>query len=402
MTFTSPAGRVVVIGTGIAGMTAAEALRTSGFTGPITLIGEEPDLPYRRTALSKNLASADLSAETLTLRKRDFWWDRDIVIRTGTEITAIDPGRRQIVADGEDIGYDALILATGGTPLRFPWMSPGVATLRTRADAVAIGAALRSGQPLIVIGGGLIGSELAASAATAGGDVTVLEAQDRPMSRVLPAPVADLLTAQHRHHGVSVHTRAVVTSADADRVDGDGFDTAAHGFVVAALGITPNTGLAARAGIEVGPDGIHTDAQLRTSAERVYAAGDVAAPPHPLTGQPRHCEQWMTAAEQGKVAAATIMRDLGAAVEIPALPIPLAWTVQYGINIQIAGWPTAGDRIVIDGSLTDLDAGVRVYAGDGLIGAVSVGRPADGRRYRAEIADTVAAARQGEPISLSG
>ncbi|NMO01787.1 FAD-dependent oxidoreductase [Gordonia sp. TBRC 11910] len=394
------APHVVVVGTGIAGITTAETLRASGFDGRITVVGDEPDLPYRRTALSKDIVSADLSTAKVTLRKPGFWAERGIEFRTGTTAVGIDTAARTVSFDDRtEIAYTALVLATGGTPRRFSWMTRDVAVLRNRADALAVQAQLTTGTPLIVIGGGLIGMELAASATGAGVPVTVLEAADRPMGRVLPPDVSDVIAAAHRAHGVDVITDVSITAAAADHVEGDGFDTPATGFVVAALGMVPNTGLAAKAGLRIGTSGIVVDAHLRTSAPGVYAAGDVAEYPHPLTGTHHRSEHWLTAGDQGKVAASTILADLGYDAEPSTTPVPLAWTVQYGTNIQIAGWPAEGDRIEVDGSLSDLDATIRVFDGELLVGAVAVGRPAHGRKTREEI--TACLTQSQSPVETS-
>lgn len=386
MSTTVDGPHVVVVGTGIAGITTAETLRASGFDGQLTVIGEEPELPYRRTALSKDIVGADLSTAKITLRKPEFWADRQIKFRTATTVTGIDTATRTLTLhDDSEITYTALVLATGGAPRRFGWMSPDVGVLRTHADALAVKDQLAQCTGLIVIGAGLIGLEVAASAAAAGAPVTVLEAADRPMGRVLPTEVSDLIADLHRANGVDLITDASVTAAGVDHVDGDGFDTPTTGYVIAALGMVASTGLAADAGIALGDSGILVDAHLRTSAPGVYAAGDVAEYPHPLTGSHQRSEHWLTAGDQGKVVASTILADLGGDVETSTTPVPLAWTVQYGVNIQIVGWPGDGDRVEIDGSLADHDATVRVFDGEHLVGAVCVGRAAQGRKVREEL-----------------
>ncbi|MFW0792088.1 NAD(P)/FAD-dependent oxidoreductase [Gordonia sp. CPCC 205333] len=377
---------VVIVGTGIAGITTAEALRANGFDGAVTVIGDEPDLPYRRTALSKDIVSADLSPAKITLRKPEFWTERQIDIRTDSTVISIDTsGRTVTLADGSEITYTALVLATGAVSRRFDWLAPDVASLRTRADAIAVKSNLSQAKPLVIVGGGLIGLELAASAATSGTHVSVLEATDRPMGRVLPPVVSDLIATQHRSHGVDIHTNAVVTAAGINHVAAHGFDTPPDSFVVAALGSQPTTDLATSAGIPLGTSGIKVDANLRTNTAGVYAAGDVAEYPHPLTGLHHRSEHWLTAGDQGKVVAATVLADLGMGTQVSITPVPLAWTIQYGINIQIAGWPGDGDRITVDGSPEDFDATIRVFDGERLVGAVSVGRPASGRKTREEI-----------------
>lgn len=383
---------VVVVGGGVAGITTAETLRAKGFGGAITVVGDEPALPYRRTALSKDLCNADLSADRITLRKKTFWAERDIDIRIGTTAASIDTRERRVALDdGTELPYDALVLATGSAPRRFDWMSDDVAVLRDHAQAMSVKKQLGAGQPLVVIGAGLIGLELAASVAATGRPVTVLEAAERPMTRVLPAVVAERLLRLHRDNDVRVHTGVRITSATADHAVGDGFGPSATGFVVAAVGTRPRTELGCAAGIPV-DDGILVDAAMRTAVPGVYAVGDVARYPHPLQAGGYRGEHWLTAGDHGKVAAAAILADFGdtgpETESLPATPIPLAWTVQYGVNIQFAGWPGSGDRVDVDGSIDDLDATVRVFDGDRLVGAVAVGRPAAGRAAREEIACT--------------
>lgn len=375
---------VVIAGTGIAGITAAETLRGNGFTGPITVFGGEPDRPYRRTALSKDLVGADVSIDKIALRKSEFWTDKDIEVRAGVDITDVDADQRTVTgSDGSTTDYRALILATGGTPIMPEWMSQ-VPSLRTRGDAETIKALIGSTEEFSVIGGGLIGLELAASGAAAGYDVSVYERDDRLMGRVVPEVVSDFLLDLHRTHGVNVHLGAQVSEAAGDRLclaDGTRRETT----VIAAMGMSPETGLAAAAGADVSRAGILVDDCLRTTVPGVYAAGDVAATPHPITGDAGRAEHWMAATEQGRTVAATVLADLSDEPAAPHRDVPLAWTIQYGTNIQIAGWPTLGDRLEIDGSVADGDATIRVYDEHGLVGGIAIGRPKDGRTIRSEI-----------------
>ncbi len=383
--------RVVIVGSGIAGITAAESLRAAGFTGAVTVIGEEPALPYRRTALSKDLLAADLSDDKIRLRKPEFWAERDIEIVTDCAIAEIDADAREAVAgDGRRFAYDALVLATGGRPRAVDAVDPAVPTLRHHADALTLQERL-AGQPVVVIGGGLIGLEIAASAAAAGSPVTVLEAAPSVLTRVMPDEVAAALIDLHSQHGVQIHTGVEIAQATPDTVtttDGAGF----AGVVISAIGMVPSTALAEGAGVTVGPAGVTVDEDLRTDVSGVYAAGDVAARPHPRTGEPTRAEQWMTATEHGKLVATTIAADLGLDAERADVPrVPLAWTVHYGRNVQLVGWPGAADRIEVDGDIADFDATVRCYDGDDLVGAVCLGRPAAGRALRTEIEQTLAA-----------
>lgn len=377
---------VVIVGTGIAGITAAETLRSAGYPGPVTVLGDEPHLPYRRTALSKDLLNADLRHDKIRLRKPEFWSERDISIRTGTRVVAVDTGTREIICgDGESIAYDALVLATGGRPRTVDAIAAEVPNLRQHDDAVALQRALAC-QPVVIIGGGLIGLEIAASAAASASSVTVLESAPTLLTRVLPAGVAAPLLDLHRANGVQIRTGVDIVAATPETVttaDGSSFG----GTVVSAIGMVPNTALAQAVGAEVGPVGIVVDTELRTTVPHVYAVGDVAARPHPLTGAPARAEQWMTATDHGKLVAATVLADSGFdAPEAPPISrVPLAWTIHYSRNMQLAGWPGLADRVAIDGSVDDFDATVRCYEGNVLLGGVTLGRPAAGRAMRTEI-----------------
>lgn len=378
--------RVVIVGTGIAGITAAETLRSNGFDGYITVYGAEPELPYHRAALSKNLLDADLSPESVALGDAGFWANRRINIVTGTSVATVRPGHRSVVlGTGTEVPYDALILATGGIAQRPRWMSPDVDVLRTRRDAVAIQSAMRNDDRIIVVGGDLIGLELASIAAGAGKSVTLLEATDQILGDSLPAPLADHVADLHRANGVNLLTHATVTNATPSRVEGDGIDTPSYGHVIVTAGARPATGLARRSGITAHTTGIRTDGHLRTSARGVYAAGDVAQTPHPITGLPSRCEHWLTAREQGKAVAMTVLADLGFDVEPGVPPIPVALSEQYGLDIQIVGWPQSGDRLEITGSLDDHDATVRVFDGFQMVGAVGFGENADCFALRDEL-----------------
>jgi len=391
---------VVIVGTGVAGTTAAETLRANGFGGTITMFGAEPHLPYRRTALSKGIVSGDLSDAKITLRPRGYWAEREIEIVPSTRVVGVDSAARRVhLADGSAVGYDALVLATGGTARQLPGTS-GLLTLRNRDDVERIRRDATG--PVVIVGGGLIGLEIAASIASAGSaEVTVLEAAPSILSRVVPETVAEAVAALHCERGVRILTDASITSAGADGVDlADG--TRLSGTVISAIGMDPDVEVAVAAGISVSSAGIVVDDDLRTSASGVYAAGDVAARPHPLTGAPMRAEQWLTATEHGRLVAMTIATDLGldpgAATPIPR--VPLAWTMQYTSNIQMVGWPTAGDRLEVDlSSQTDTDGlatTVRCFDGDRLVGAVCTGRGGAARQIRSEIESAL------EPAGVGG
>ncbi|MBM7365623.1 NAD(P)/FAD-dependent oxidoreductase [Gordonia hydrophobica] len=384
---TAPTGPgIVIVGAGTAGVTAATTLRADGYDGPVTVIGAESGLPYRRTALSKDLLAADLSEGRIALQKPEFWAQKTIDVRAGVRVTGIDVDARTVsLDDGASVRYRALIVATGGRPIRPGWLDPAVPTLRTRADAAAIRDDLSRSQRLVVIGGGLIGLELAASVAAHGMTATVVEAADRVVGRVVPHQVSDYLAGLHVGNGVWLRTASVADSATARRVQlTDG--TQLVGTVVAAIGARPDVALAEGAGLAVGPHGIVVDSTLATSAPGVYAAGDAAALPDLRTGEPARGEHWFGATDQGRAAAKSVLADLAGTPAPSFTEVPRAWTIQYGVNVQMVGWPTGTDDVRIEGSLGDGDALVTTYDGDDLIGAVAVGRAAAARACRSEIA----------------
>ncbi|MCR8899338.1 FAD-dependent oxidoreductase [Gordonia sp. GONU] len=402
---------VVIVGTGVAGITAAETLRANRFDGTITVFGEEPHLPYRRTALSKGILDGDLSDPKITLRPPGYWEERGIHIVPSVRVTGIDAVSRTVeLADGSAVGYDALVLATGGTARQLPGASPDLLSLRTRRDVERLRARIDSG-PVVIVGGGLIGLEIAAAVSSSeqrvdsAGQITVLEAAASLLSRVVPDSVAEAVAALHRDRGVRVVTDSRITAAETDAVTlADG--TRLTGTVISAIGMQPDTALAEAAGLSVSPAGIVVDETLHTSTPRIYAAGDVAARPHPLTGEPMRAEQWLTATEHGKLVAMTIAADLGLATgpSTPVPRVPLAWSMQYSSNIQMVGWPTMADRFDVDldtstGTGTCADGfatTVRCFADERLVGAVCMGRGGAGRALRTEIEKTL------EPVGAAG
>ncbi|MEU6577642.1 FAD-dependent oxidoreductase [Streptomyces sp. NPDC046805] len=386
------AGPVVIVGTGIAGATAALTLRAEGYDGELTLIGDDPESPYRRPPLSKEvLAGAQPPSRTL-LRPQGNWADRGIDLRTGTEATALDTIRREVVlSDGTTLPYRRLLLATGGRARPLPAAEglPGVHTLRSLADANALRSALIGGGRVLVVGAGLIGLEVAATARGLGCEVTVTEADERPLARVLPAAVADAVAGLHRARGVAI--RAGVRLDDFARRDGRIVATPRGGSadgeltadtVVVAVGMTPETTLAERAGLKT-DDGILVDAYGATSAPGVYAAGDVARGLYGTGGAPRRYEHWSHAQDHGAAVARTL---LGATV--PYEPRPWFWAQQYGNTLQVAGDPQEAETFTVDGDMADPEAcdfAVRAFRDGRLIGVVCANRPREFRTLRAEL-----------------
>ncbi|KWF30731.1 pyridine nucleotide-disulfide oxidoreductase [Burkholderia pseudomultivorans] len=372
----------VIVGAGQAGATAAAELRRRGFDGRVVLIGDEPHPPYERPPLSKDVLLTPDDAR-IAIHPATFYAEQRIELRLGMRVAAIDPAQRMLtLADGTSLGFGKLLLATGARVRRLPMLDrlgDGVHTLRTLDDAHALRRALRDGTRLLIVGGGVIGMELASSAVELGAHVTVIEQAADVMARCAPLPVRAHLLALHRARGVDVLTgRRLVDAAR----DGGGFvltlddGATVHGdAIVYGIGVEPDDALARDAGLCT--DGaILVDVACRTSHPDIFAAGDNTAETDPR-GVPRtRSESWDNANRQAARAAAAM---LGAPDETPH--VPWFWTDQCGVNVQFAGdmmaplWVSRGD---LSGSACVL-FGLR----DGVVtGGVTLNRGQDMRSVR--------------------
>ncbi|MQY08818.1 NAD(P)/FAD-dependent oxidoreductase [Actinomadura macrotermitis] len=380
---------IVIVGTGVAGATAALTLRAEGYDGRLTLVGDEPHEPYRRPPLSKDVLTGRTPAERTRLKPPATWDAQDIDLVTGTAVTGFD-ATHVTLTGGARLPYGRLLLATGGRPRRLPRTAgvPDAHTLRTLTDAEALRADLRPGARVLVIGAGLVGLEVAASARALGCEVTVLEAAHRPLARVLPAGLADAVLALHRERGVRVHTGVRLESVT--RQGGTVMATATGGehwaadVLVEATGMLPATELAEQAGLRV-DGGITVDAYGTTSAPNVFAAGDVADRPDLLHGGRHRGGHWNHAQEHG-AAVARSMLGKGA----PYRTLPWCWTDQHGVTLQLCGDTGTDAELTVDGDPAAFDFGA-VLSRDGRpVAAVAAGRPAEFRRLRAAITDASA------------
>ncbi|GIK77124.1 MAG: FAD-dependent oxidoreductase [Acidobacteria bacterium] len=343
--------RHVIVGGGLAGAKAAEALRAEGHEGEIVLIGAEDELPYERPPLSKDYLRGESSRDDARVHPEGFYEEQEIELRIATSVTAIDPGAREVELDGgERLGWDRLLLATGSEPRRLPLPGAdldGVHHLRDLGDSDAISARLEPGARLVVVGAGWIGSEVAASARQKGAEVEVVERAPRPLEHVLGAEASDFYAAVHREHGVVLRTGAAlerfegtgrvegVLLGDGTRIDCDA--------VVVGVGIVPRTGLAEEAGLEV-ENGVVTDERLATSAEGVFACGDVANAHHPFYGRRLRVEHWANALHQPEVAARAMLGK-----EASYDRVPYFFSDQYDVGMEYAGYATEWDRIAFRG-----------------------------------------------------
>lgn len=339
--------RIVVVGAGQAGASLVAKLRQLGHDGSITLIGEEPAPPYQRPPLSKGYLLGEMTQERLFLRPESYYADQRITLRTGTRVTAIDPAARCLHLGDERLDYDALALTTGSVPRRLPaaigGALAGVHVVRGLADVDAMAGEFRPGRRVVIVGGGYIGLEAAAVAAKRGLEVSVLEMAPRILQRVAAPETSDALRALHLSHGVRIlESTGLARITGTDRATGvdltDGTHLAAD-FVIAGIGIAPATALAEAAGLTL-DNGISTDAQGRTSAPHIWAAGDCAS--FPWRGGRLRLESVQNAIEQAELVAENI---LGAGKSYT--PMPWFWSDQYDMKLQIAGLNTGYDRVIV-------------------------------------------------------
>ncbi|MBR8381133.1 NAD(P)/FAD-dependent oxidoreductase [Burkholderia cenocepacia] len=339
---------MAIVGAGHAGGRAAQELRACGWRGRIVLIGAEPHPPYERPPLSKGVLTGERSAAQCRLRDAQAW-AADRIERIVATVERIEPHAREVrVSGGHVFGYDALLLATGGRARRLAIpgaVLDGVFALRTLDDAAALGARLVPDARIVLIGGGFIGLEVAASARQRGCRVTVLDAAPRLLGRAVPEAIATRVHALHDEQGVAIRLNR--TPVAIERTTGralavvlDDGDTLIADTVVAGIGIEPADELARDAGLAV-ERGIVVNAQLETSARGIYAAGDVAVFPSALSGQPVRQETWHGAETQAHVAA----RNMLGAGE-PYRDTPWFWSDQYDAQLQVAGEPALGTQSV--------------------------------------------------------
>ena len=338
--------RVLIVGAGLAGARCAETLRAEGFDGRITLVGDEPVAPYERPALSKELLAGTRTAADLALRPADSWAERGIELLTGTRIVEIH-GRTALAAAGVILSWDALVIASGAEPRR---LGPARHCLRTLADSVRLRVALQSGSLLAVVGTGLVGTEVAA---TASSFCPVTLVGDPPLRELLGDEVAALLAERHRAYGVRLAPRG----------------TAPAGTVLDAVGVRPATEWL-RGAVPLRPDGsVVADACGRTPVPGVFACGDVTGTGH-----------WTAAAGQGAAAAHAVL-----GVARPYEDVPYFWSDQLGLRLQHVGDARGAASVELDGELDSLRA--RYLDREGrLVGALLVNRPQEVGELRRELA----------------
>ncbi len=376
--------RVVVIGGGQAGGRLVQLLAADAGRWDVTLVCGEPHAPYERPPLSKAILRGTASLATSAMwPPTDPVW-RTVQRRIGIPAEAVEPQSRIVrLSNGERLAYDVLVLATGSIARRL--VCPGAAldhiyTLRTIDDAMAIGERFAAGKRLVVVGGGFIGLEVAACARQRGLDVTVVEASDRLLARMVPAEIARLVASRHRAEGVALQMGTMVerfigNARGAVRaVELSCGQIVPCDLAVVGIGAMPETSLAARAALAV-TGGIAVDASLRTSDPAIFACGDIAFFRHPLFGQHIRVESWQNAEDHARVVA-SVLRGVPAVCD----RVPWFWSDQYELSLQIAGLPHLGSSTVArrlgDGAVILFHLGPtgRILGATGLGKAESIGR----------------------------
>ena len=339
----------VIVGASLAGASAAAALRKEGFDGPIALIGEETERPYERPELSKTYLRGEAKKD-LHVHGPGFYADNGIELLMGRRVDRIDADRREVWIGDEPLAFDRLLLATGATPRRpdLPGGDrEGIVTLRTMADADRIREKAKEADAIVVVGGGWIGSEVAASLRELGRDVTLILPGRNPLEHVLGTELGAMYGRAHEEHGVKLITGTTATGFDGHSqvtaVRTDGGATVPADLVVVGIGSVPRVELAKQAGLAV-DDGVLVDERLETSMPGIFAAGDVASATHPRYGRRLRIEHWDNAKRQGRVAAANM---LGQAK--PYERIPYFYSDQYDIGMEYTGRARPEDRIVFRG-----------------------------------------------------
>lgn len=378
---------VTIVGASLAGLSAARALRAQSYDGRIVIVGDEKHPPYDRPPLSKGFLAGEVAVEDITLSTED---DEalDLDFRLGRTALRLDPTRRAVDLDtGEQLVSDGIVLATGARARTLPGPAlKGVHTLRSLDDALALRHDLLAGGPVVVIGAGFIGAEIASTARGLGLDVTVVEARPTPLEEPLGPEMGAHVAALHAAHGTNLITGVGVAGlVGTERVQAvrlvDDTELPAT-TVVVGIGATPNVEWLTGSGIDLGP-GVRTDSWCATSLPGVVAVGDCASAHNRFAGEVLRLEHWTNALQQPEIAAATL---LGRRADVRPAP-PYFWSDQYGVRLQFAGHRRAGDVVeVIEGDPAARSFLAVYRRGERPVAVLSLNQPRLFGRWRRQLA----------------
>jgi NADPH-dependent 2,4-dienoyl-CoA reductase/sulfur reductase-like enzyme len=363
----------VIIGAGAAGNAAAEMLRREGFTGSVTMIGADADVPYDRPNLSKDYLAGNAQEEWIPLRGDEFYAQHDIDLIRNVRVESIDSVARKVkLSNGDSKTFDKLLLATGAVPVRLPMPGgdlPHVHYLRTLGDSRAIIDAIGSAKKAVVIGSSFIGLEVAASLITRGLQVDVVGLEKIPLERVVGPELGTYVRKLHESKGVKFHLEDSATSIDANGVTLKSGEIVRADLVVIGVGVKPSVELAEQAGLSMNK-GVVVNELLETSTKGIYAAGDIARFPDARSGESIRVEHWVVAERQGQTAAKNM---LGAAEKFDAAPF--FWSNHYDDSILYVGHAEKWDEIKVAGSIDDGDAAVAFISGGKTLAVATLNQP---------------------------
>jgi NADPH-dependent 2,4-dienoyl-CoA reductase/sulfur reductase-like enzyme/nitrite reductase/ring-hydroxylating ferredoxin subunit len=363
---------IAIVGAGAAGESAAETLRREGYDGEILLFGADESPPVDRPNLSKDYLAGNAPEEWIPLRPPAFFGEQKIALTLGARVESIDPaGKKLTLADGRDVTWDALLLATGAEPVRPPLPGgdqPHVLTLRTLADSRAIIERATRARRVVVVGASFIGMEVTASLRARNLEVHVVAPEALPFERTLGPEIGAFMRTVHEEHGVRFHLGQTVSAIEADAVTTSAGERITADMVVLGVGVRPSFELAKAAGLDV-DRGVVVDDRLRASTPGVFAAGDVARYPYAPTGEQVRIEHWVVAQRMGRVAALNILGG-----DLPFTAPPFFWTTQYDVTLSYVGHAESWDRIDVHGDLAARDATLAYRRAGQTLAVATIGR----------------------------
>ena len=375
--------KIVIVGGGAAGFAAAEMLRREHYQGSIVMLSSDDALPYDRPNLSKDYLAGSAPFDYVPLRQENFYLENNIETRLRQTVSEIDIRAREVVlAGGDKVPYDRLLLATGAEPVRLsiPGANqPHIRTLRSLADCHAIIEYANASRRVVVIGASFIGLEVTAALRARELEVHVVAPEKRPMERILGPQMGDFVRTLHEEHGAVFHLDDTATAIDGKRVKLKGGGTLEADFVVVGIGVRPRLELAEKAGLK-SDRGVVVNQYLETSAPGIYAAGDIARWPDPHSGENIRVEHWVVAERQGQTAALNMLGH-GA----PFTAVPFFWSQHYDVPINYVGHAEKWDEIAIDGEIPSKDCLLRFRRNGRVLAVASIFRDVESLQAEAMI-----------------